>query len=161
MIDLSLSVVARGKLLVAAREGKPIPPDWAVDRDGQPTTDPKQGLDGMMLPTGGVKGTMLALVVELLCAALSGARLGFEADSFFTAEGNRPRIGQAFLVIDPGALGGPEVYFERVETLLAMMLEDPGVRIPGYRRDGLAETAQREGIEIGGSLARTAQDARQ
>ena len=160
VIDLSLSVVARGKLLVAAREGKPIPPDWAVDRDGRPTTDPKQGLEGMMLPTGGVKGTMLALIVELLCSALSGARLGFEADSFFTAEGNRPRIGQAFLVIDPGALGGAEVYFERVETLLAMMLQDPGVRIPGYRRDGLAETAQRDGIEIGAALARTAQDTR-
>jgi (2R)-3-sulfolactate dehydrogenase (NADP+) len=152
VIDLSLSVVARGKLLVAAREGKPIPPDWATDREGRPTTDPKQGLDGMMLPAGGVKGTMLALIVELLCSALSGARLGFEADSFFTAEGNRPRIGQAFLVIDPGALGGAEVYFERVETLLTMMLQDSGVRVPGYRRDGLAETAQRDGITIGAPL---------
>jgi (2R)-3-sulfolactate dehydrogenase (NADP+) len=152
VIDLSLSVVARGKLLVAAREGKTIPADWAVDRDGRPTTDPKQGLEGMMLPTGGVKGTMLALIVELLCTALSGARLGFEADSFFTAQGNRPRIGQSFLVIDPAALGGPEVYFERLEALLAMMLQDPGVRVPGYRRDGLAETARREGIEIGAPL---------
>jgi (2R)-3-sulfolactate dehydrogenase (NADP+) len=152
VVDLSLSVVARGKLLVAAREGKPIPPDWAVDKDGRPTTDPKAGLEGMMLPVGGVKGTMLALVVELLCSALTGARLGFEADSFFTAEGNRPRIGQAFLVIDPAALAGLDVYFERVETLLAMMLQDPTVRIPGYRRQWLAEDAQRAGIEVGAAL---------
>jgi (2R)-3-sulfolactate dehydrogenase (NADP+) len=152
VIDLSLSVVARGKLLVAAREGKPIPPDWAVDKEGRPTTDPKAGLEGMMLPVGGVKGTMLALVVELLCSALTGARLGFEADSFFTPEGNRPRIGQAFLVIDPAALAGDDVYSERVETLLAMMLQDPTVRIPGYRGRWLAEEAQREGIEIGAAL---------
>jgi (2R)-3-sulfolactate dehydrogenase (NADP+) len=152
VMDLSLSVVARGKLLVAAREGKPIPPDWAVDKEGRPTTDPKEGLDGMMLPVGGVKGTMLALMVELLCAALTGARLGFEADSFFSSEGNRPRIGQAFLVLDPAALAGHDVYFERVETLLAVMLQDPTVRIPGYRREWLAEEARREGIEIGAAL---------
>jgi (2R)-3-sulfolactate dehydrogenase (NADP+) len=152
VIDLSLSVVARGKLLVAAREGKPIPSDWAVDRAGQPTTDAKLGLEGMMLPVGGMKGTMLAMLVELLCAALSGARLGFEADSFFTAEGNQPRIGQAFLLIDPSALAGTDAYLERVETLLAMMLQDPDVRIPGARRLGLAETARRERIEISAPL---------
>jgi (2R)-3-sulfolactate dehydrogenase (NADP+) len=146
--DLSLSVVARGKLLVAAAEGKTIPPDWATDRDGQPTTDPKKGLEGMMLPAGGVKGTMLALIVELLCTALSGSRLGFEADSFFNAEGNRPRIGQAFLVIDPAALAGRDVYFERVETLLEAMLQDPNIRIPGQRRQQQAETARTQGIEI-------------
>jgi (2R)-3-sulfolactate dehydrogenase (NADP+) len=152
VVDLSLSVVARGKLLVAAREGKPIPPDWAVDKEGRPTTDPKAGLEGMMLPVGGVKGTMLALVVELLCTALTGARLGFEADSFFSNEGNRPRIGQAFLVLDPAALAGLDVYFERVETLLGMMLQDPTVRIPGDRRRWLAEDARREGVEIGAAL---------
>jgi (2R)-3-sulfolactate dehydrogenase (NADP+) len=152
VVDLSLSVVARGKLLVAAREGKPIPPGWAVDREGRPTTDPATGLEGMMLPVGGVKGTMLALVVELLCTALTGARLGFEADSFFGATGNRPRIGQGFLVLDPGALAGLEVYFERVETLLAMMLQDPEVRLPGSRRDRLAETARAEGLDIPDSV---------
>ena len=57
---------------------------------------------------GGTKGAMLALVVELLACALTGAAMGFEADSFFVDEGNRPRIGQAFLVIDPGALAGTQ-----------------------------------------------------
>ena len=58
---------------------------------------------------GGTKGAMLALVVELLACALTGAAFGFEADSFFVDEGNRPRIGQAFLVIDPDALAGRDV----------------------------------------------------
>ena len=148
VVDLSLSEVARGKLMVAAREGKPIPPGWALDKDGNPTTDPRAGLDGMMLPAGGVKGAMLALVVELLCCALTGARMGFEADSMFSEAGNRPQIGQAFLVIDPGALAGRDVYDERVETLVAAMLADPEVRLPGARRQALADRAGAEGVEV-------------
>jgi (2R)-3-sulfolactate dehydrogenase (NADP+) len=148
VIDLSLSEVARGKIMVAAREGKPIPRGWAVDKAGNPTTDAKAALEGMMLPTGGVKGAMLATIVELLCVALTGSHFGFEADSFLTEEGERPRIGQSFLVIDPGALAGNDVYASRVETLLGMMLSDPEVRIPGYRRDALAATAARDGIDV-------------
>lgn len=148
VIDLSLSEVARGKLMVAAREGKQIPLGWALDSAGNPTTDPQQGLEGMMLPAGGVKGAMLALMVELLCCALTGARFGFEADSFFTDQGNRARIGQAFLVIDPAALAGPEVYHERIETLITTMTIDADVRLPGARRKKLAEKASAEGVEI-------------
>jgi (2R)-3-sulfolactate dehydrogenase (NADP+) len=152
VIDLSLSEVARGKLMVAAREGKPIPPGWALDKEGNPTTDPKAGLEGMMLPAGGVKGAMLALVVELLCCSLTGAAFGFEADSFFTEAGNRPRIGQAFLVIDPGALAGAEVFYERIETLVSAMLADEEVRLPGARRLALARRAQEEGLEVSAAL---------
>jgi len=148
VIDLSLSEVARGKVMVAAREGKPIPLGWALDRDGNPTTDAKRALEGMMLPAGGVKGAMLALVVELLCCALTGAHMGFEADTFFVDAGNRPKIGQAFLVIDPGALAGPDVFDERIETLVKTMLRDPDVRLPGARRDALAAKAARDGIEV-------------
>lgn len=151
-IDLALSEVARGKLMVAARDGKPIPAGWALDKNGQPTTDPKAGLEGMMCPAGGVKGAMLALIVELLCCALTGAAFGFEADSFFEAEGNRPRIGQAFLVIDPGALAGTDTYLERVETLLAAMLVDPEVRVPGERRRAIAREARQNGIEVADAL---------
>jgi (2R)-3-sulfolactate dehydrogenase (NADP+) len=152
MIDLSLSEVARGKLMIAAKKGESIPLGWALDKDGKPTTDPKAGMEGTMMPAGGVKGAMLALIVELLCCALTGASFGFEADSFFVDAGNRPRIGQAFLVIDPDALAGREMFFARIETLIAAMLAEDGVRLPGYRRSGLAESAQREGVEIPDAL---------
>jgi (2R)-3-sulfolactate dehydrogenase (NADP+) len=148
LIDLSLSAVARGKLMVAAREGKPIPLGWALDPGGSPTTDPQAGLEGSMLALGGAKGAMLALVVELLVTALTGAALGFEATSFFVDEGNRPRLGQAFLAIDPAALAGRAVYDERVETLIAAMSADPAVRLPGERREALASSAAEEGLEI-------------
>ncbi len=155
MIDLSLSEVARGKVMVAAKQGKPIPTGWAVDRDGQPTTDAQAALEGSMLPIGAAsspKGAMLALVVELLVTALIGAQFGFEASSFFEDAGNRPRIGQAFIVIDPGALAGSASYLDRVEVLVAEMLRDDGVRLPGARREELRRRAEAEGIEVPDAL---------
>jgi (2R)-3-sulfolactate dehydrogenase (NADP+) len=155
MIDLSLSEVARGKLMVAAKEGRPIPEGWALDAGGRPTTDPRAGLAGSMLPVGAAtspKGAMLALVVELLVTALIGAHFGYEASSFFVDEGNRPGIGQAFIVIDPGALAGQASYLERVEALVAEMGVDEGVRLPGERRDKLLQRARDEGLEVADAL---------
>ncbi len=151
MIDLSLSEVARGKVMVAAKKGEPIPLGWALDAAGNPTTDAKAALEGSMLPIGAVsspKGAMLALMVELLVTALIGAQYGFEASSFFVDEGNRPRIGQAFIVIDPGALAGTSHYLDRVEVLVAEMLKDEGVRLPGARREALRRKAEAEGIDV-------------
>ncbi len=155
MIDLSLSEVARGKLMVAAKEGRAIPAGWALDAEGRPTTDARAGLGGSMLPIGAAsspKGAMLALVVELLVSAVIGARFGFEASSFFVGEGNRPGIGQAFIVIDPGALAGRDRFLDRIEVLVAEMLSDEGVRLPGARREALRLQAEAEGIEVADAL---------
>jgi (2R)-3-sulfolactate dehydrogenase (NADP+) len=155
MVDLSLSEVARGKVMVAAKEGKPIPPGWALDAAGNPTTDAAAALQGSMLPIGAVsspKGAMLALVVELLVTAVIGANFGFEASSFFVDEGNRPAIGQAFIAIDPGALAGNDAYLDRLEVLVAEMLKDDGVRLPGARREALRRKAEAEGIEVPDAL---------
>ena len=158
MIDLSLSEVARGKVMVAAKKGEAIPPGWALDSEGRPTTDAQAALAGSMLPLGAVsspKGAMLALVVELLVTALIGAQFGFEASSFFVDEGNRPRIGQAFIVVDPGALTGSSHYLDRVEVLVAEMLRDEGVRLPGARREALRRRAESEGIEVADAMLAT------
>jgi (2R)-3-sulfolactate dehydrogenase (NADP+) len=152
MVDLSLSQVARGRIMVAAQKGEPIPEGWAMDVHGNPTTDAEAGLAGSMAPAGGVKGAMLALVVELMCCALTGAAFGFEADSFFSEQGNQPRIAQAFLIIDPEALAGRAVYLERVETLIEKMLEDEGVRLPGARRYRLERAARDKGVNIPDAL---------
>ncbi len=152
LIDLSLSEVARGKIMLAAKKGEPIPPGWALDKNGAPTTDAKAALEGLMLPAGGVKGAMLAMAVELLCVALTGAAFGFEADSFFVDEGNVPRLGQVFWVIDPLALAGRDTYLSRIEALVAALQADDGVRLPGARRDALAQDASREGIDVSDAL---------
>lgn len=151
IIDLSLTEVARGKIMVAAKDGKPIPLGWALDADGKPTTDAKAALTGSMAAIGGVKGVLLALMVELLCCALTGAQFGFENDSFF--EPGRPAsIGHALLAIDPGALAGSSAYEERIETLIAAMLEDEGVRLPGERRHKLVADARASGIAVPDAL---------
>lgn len=148
VVDLALSKVARGRIMVAAKEGRPIPPGWAIDAAGEPTTDPQAALGGAMLAAGGTKGALLALVVELLCCALTGAAFGFEADGFFAEAGHRPRLGQAILAVDPGALAGREAFLDRVEALVGAMLGDDGVRLPGARRAALAGAAEREGLEV-------------
>jgi (2R)-3-sulfolactate dehydrogenase (NADP+) len=104
-----------------------------------------------MLPIGAVsspKGAMLALVVELLVTALIGANFGFEASSFFVDAGNRPHLGQTFIVIDPDALAGRAGFLDRVEVLVREMLVDDGVRLPGARREALLLAARAQGLEI-------------
>lgn len=148
VIDLALTTVVRGKIMLAMKRGEKIPEGWALDRNGKPTTDPKEAIEhGSLFPIGGVKGAMLALMFELICSSLTGAAIGSEADSFFSEQGNRPRIGQAFFAIDPGQLAGLDRYHERVETLVAAMQSDPEVRLPGARRFA-AERAGKAGIEV-------------
>jgi (2R)-3-sulfolactate dehydrogenase (NADP+) len=149
VVDLALTTVVRGKIMVAMQKGERIPEGWALDRDGKPTTDPKEAIErGSLFPIGGSKGAMLALAFELVCAALTGAAIGPEADSFFAEQGNKPRIGQAFLAIDPSALAGTEKYLERVETVVRAMLADEGVRLPGARRFAAEKRLAQEGIEV-------------
>jgi (2R)-3-sulfolactate dehydrogenase (NADP+) len=149
VIDLALTTVVRGKIMMAMRKGERIPEGWALDRHGKPTTDPKEAIEhGSLFPIGGAKGAMLALMFELICASLTGAAIGPEADSFFSEHGNRPRIGQAFIAIDPAALAGSEKSAERVETIVATMLADPDVRLPGARRFAAERASRAAGIEI-------------
>jgi len=148
VIDLALTTVVRGRIMTAMRKGERIPEGWALDRHGKPTTDPKEAIEhGSLFPIGGSKGAMLALMFELICASLTGAAIGPEADSFFSEQGNKPRIGQAFIAIDPGALAGLDKFAERVETVVSTMLSDPEVRLPGARRFA-SERAAKAGIEV-------------
>jgi (2R)-3-sulfolactate dehydrogenase (NADP+) len=147
VVDLSLTEVVRGKIMLHAKEGKPIPLGWALDKDGNPTTDAKAALTGSLSPIGGAKGAALALMVEVLSVALTGAALSFENDSYFEP-GNKPRIGHAFVAIDPEAVAGSHVYYSRLEALVATMLADEAVRLPGIRRVRAAAQARVDGIEL-------------
>jgi (2R)-3-sulfolactate dehydrogenase (NADP+) len=151
VVDLSLTEVVRGKIMLYAKEGKPIPLGWAVDKDGNPTTDPKAALTGSLTAIGGVKGATLALMVEVLTVALTGAAFSFENDSYFEP-GNKPRIGHAILAIDPDALAGADSYFSRLEVMVSKMLADAGVRLPGTRRQQAAARARAEGVDIPDAL---------
>ncbi len=147
VIDLSLSKVARGKIMFAKQENQAIPEGWALDAKGQPTTDPQAALAGTMLPMGEAKGAALVLMVELLAAALTGANFGFEASSFFEAQGRPPAVGQLLIALAPGPLSGNR-FAERLETLLGAILGQEGTRLPGERRLKLREQARQSGINL-------------
>lgn len=154
VIDLALTTVVRGKIMMAMRKGERIPEGWALDRHGKPTTDPREAIEhGSLFPIGGAKGAMLAMMFELLCSSLTGAAIGPEADSFFAEDGNKPRIGQSFIAIDPAGLSGTDKFAERVETLVRTMQADPEVRLPGARRFA-AEKAAAGGVEVPEDLVR-------
>ncbi|MBL8571831.1 MAG: Ldh family oxidoreductase [Phreatobacter sp.] len=151
VIDLSLSKVARGRIMVAAQKGEAIPEGWALDAEGRPTTDAKSALKGTMIPMGDAKGAALVLMVEILAAALTGANFGYEASSFFDDKGGPPRVGQFFLLIDPGKFAG-DGFGARVEVLAQAILTESGTRLPGERRLKLRAKAQADGIEIPDAL---------
>ncbi len=153
VVDLSMTTVTRGRIMLAAQKGERIPEGWALDRHGKPTTDPQEALEaGTLFPVGGSKGAMLALVFELLCTALTGAAISRDNDSFWVEQGNRPSLGQGFIAIDPGAAAGRAVYDQRLETLIAMMLSEEGVRLPGGRRFDAQRLAMAQGVDVPDAL---------
>ena len=152
VIDLSMGLLARGKILQAAKKGELIPEGAAVDAQGNPTRDPAKAFDGALLPFGGPKGYALALMVEIMSAALTGASLAIEASSLFTPDGPAPRLGQSFLIMDPAATAGAS-FVDRVEQRLTFITDQPGTRLPGDRRIGLSQQArQSNSIELADDL---------
>lgn len=146
VVDLSLSQVARGRIMAAHQKGERIPEGWAFDADGQPTTDAERALSGMMAPLGGAKGIALALMVELLAAGLTGANYAADASSFFTADGSAPGVGQLLIAIDPAALSGDAVLSHL--AALAAEIEDAGGRLPGRRRQSIRSKLTLAGIPV-------------
>jgi (2R)-3-sulfolactate dehydrogenase (NADP+) len=147
LIDQSASTIAKSEVMKHAREGKPIPEGWALDPEGNPTTDPEVGLKGSMAPSGGYKGVGVALLVETMAAALSGALLGKDASPFSGTAGGPPRTGQCFLAIDPDA-GAHGLFAERMGALTAAIRAQEGARLPGDGRRTKRQRAAAEGVEV-------------
>lgn len=147
VIDLALSRVARGKILAAQRAGEEIPDDWALDSSGNPTTDPAAAMAGSMLPIGGAKGAALVLMVELLAAAVTGSNFGYEATSFFIADGAPPHIGHTLIAIEPGTASGGR-FPERVSTIVDAIERTDGARLPGSTRLSKRGEASANGLSI-------------
>ena len=151
VIDLSLSRVARGKIMAAQRAGESIPDTWALDAEGKATTEPDRAMQGSMLPIGDAKGAALALMVEILSAALTGSRFGYEASSFFEGEGEPPNIGHLLVVFDAGIVSGG-TFGERLGAILGKIEDTPGARIPGSSRLARRAEAASEGIVLDAAL---------
>ena len=154
VIDMALSQVARSRIVAAKKAGATIPPGWALDASGQPTTDPDAALAGALAPAGGVKGAALALIVEVLCGAVANGHFGWEASSFLDDRGPSPGVGQLLLAMDAEPLSAGN-FAGRMGQLLAALISESGVRIPGDRRLASRARAASAGIEIGAALHQT------
>ena len=135
----------------AAEAGRPIPLGWALDADGQPTTDAQAGRAGSMAPAGGVKGFAIGLLVEVLCAALAGGKLGPEQGSFTDNDGRSIDNGQFFIAIDPGTLSGG-TFDATVARLVQSITDQEGARLPNSRREANIARLSVEGLEIDDAL---------
>ncbi len=147
LIDQSSSAIAKSEVMKHAREGKDIPLGWALDSDGNPTTDPEAGLKGSMVPTGGYKGVGNALLVEIMAAALTGATLGIHASPFSGPVGGPPKTGQFFIAIDPRASSRGE-FEQRIAAIADSIRSQPGARLPGDGRRARRDVARQKGVDV-------------
>ncbi len=116
LLDMAMSVVARGKVRRAMQRGEPIPLGWALDAEGRPTTDAKAGYEGVVLPLGGVKGSGLSLMMEILAGVMSGSAFGGQVGNQYFDD--RPQdVGHCFIAIRPDLFMPMAEYDTRMEAL--------------------------------------------
>jgi len=146
VFDVATSEVAYGKLIAARHKKQALPEGWALDRSGQPTTDPRAGMEGILLPSGGAKGIGLAMLIEVLAGSLTGTRPVFGEQIF----------GAFLLVVDPAA--GHTGFAEHVAGWLATYAgSGPQARYPGQRAEAVRAERARSGIVLAGPLLATLQ----
>jgi (2R)-3-sulfolactate dehydrogenase (NADP+) len=156
IVDMATTTVARGKIAAMAQRGEPLPPGWALDASGQPTTDARAALAGMLSPLGGAKGFALALVVEALAAGLAGPRPSTEVADMFAADAEaRPQgLGHLLIAIDPARFGQqPDEARARLDRLAAAV-QSHGGRLPGGDRRLPADLDPGEPLTVTGDTLR-------
>ncbi|WP_081889689.1 Ldh family oxidoreductase [Caballeronia sordidicola] len=164
MLDMATSVVAFGKIRRAARRGESIPADWALDVNGQATTDPNAAINGVVLPMGGPKGSGLGLMMELMAGVMSGSAFGGEVRNQNSDFEQPQNVGHAFLTFRPD-IGLPLAdYFGRAEELVSRAKASPlaegvdKIMMPGEIEGARAARAKRDGLQIAAQDAEMLRD---
>ncbi len=117
LLDMATSIVARGKIILAAKEGKTIPEGWAVDPDGEFTTDPESALKGAVLPFGGPKGSGIAIMIDIFSGILSGAEFGSHIGSLYDDFSKPQNVGNFMMVFNIASFCPVEEFKERIELM--------------------------------------------
>ena len=158
VLDMSSSVVARGKIRLASLGGESIPTGWALDSEGLPTTDPKKALKGSLLPLGGPKGSGLAMMIDILAGLVSGSAYGRKLKSFHELEGPTG-VGASFIAVDLGRFIDPALFASLIEEYtseIKALRKQPGVNeilLPGEVESNKEAESRRLGIEIPEAVA--------
>ena len=126
--DQSTTTVALGKITMAKTAGESIPQGWAVDKDGNPTTDPEAALAGSLVSMGGYKGWGFGLMAELLAAGMAGGVVSREVKPLKAPEGAPHDLGQYYILLDPAS---GQAFYDRLAQVAAGVALDEGSRMPG------------------------------
>ncbi len=148
VFDQASSVMARGEVMLAAREGHALPEGVGVDEDGSPSTDPNAVLKGALLAFGGYKGSSIAMMVELLAGGLIGESFSFEAAARDNGDGGPPQGGEFMLAMDPSLFGDAAGWADHAEKLFDKIKEQDGTRLPGARRHSNRNETSRSGVAV-------------
>ncbi len=154
-VDMATSVSARGKLLEARRKGEEIPPNTAIDKDGNPTTDPEAALEGTILPFGGVKGYALSLMIEIMCGPLVNAAFGTKVTGTAGDYKENCNKGDLFIAIDPSKFVSIDTFKEQVEEFVAEIRESGNTFIPGDLEVKRIAENEEKGLDIDPKLYET------
>lgn len=155
VFDIACSVAARGHILLAAREGKPIPQGWAVDEAGAPTTDAKRALKGALLPMGGHKGIGIAMMVECLAGAMAATAASLDPGrNALPAAGAVGRQGAFFWMVRPGAFLEAGLFGDYMASWTRTYLAAGAgkAQLPGSRGARLEKEGRAHGIELGDAI---------
>jgi ureidoglycolate dehydrogenase (NAD+) len=161
IIDIAMSIVARGRIRKHLEHGESIPAGWAMDPQGQPTTDPREALKGTVLPIGNHKGYGLAMAVDILAGVLTGGAFAMDVKSLFQQRDKPQRVSHFFILIDIPQVIGLDAYFERMEALCTLMKTsepfDPDlpVLLPGEPEAMAIEENTKSGIPMNAAWIET------
>jgi LDH2 family malate/lactate/ureidoglycolate dehydrogenase len=154
VFDMATSIVARGKIILAAQKGESIPEGWAIDTEGRITTDAKKALEGAVLPFGGAKGSAIAILIDIFAGILTGAAFGPHIGDLYRNFKERQNLGHVFAAIDPRAFGDIEEFKNRVDQMIDEIKGLPPaygveeVLLPGEIEFRTEEVRKREGIPL-------------
>lgn len=155
VFDMATSNVARGHVLMAERAGRPIPEGWAIGPDGRPTTDPRQALEGAMLPVGGPKGIGLAMMVECLAGSLSGTTPPPMREADGSSGSAAMHLGAFLIVANPERLAGRAVFDAHVSAWVERYLAaGAGARLPGQRAAATERARRANGLQLSAEIVR-------
>lgn len=154
VLDMATTAFARGKVFIAARKGVPLPEGVALNKDGEPTTDAKEALEGIMLPASGPKGFGLSLVIDLLCGIMTGSKYGAHITPIFGAIETPQNIGHFAFFLNIEDFVPLEQYYKEIEDSIAIMKKSrlakgyDRIYMPGEIEAGIRENNLQDGIAI-------------
>lgn len=160
VFDMATSVVARGKIIMAEKNHQKIPLGWAISKDGKPTTDPAEALDGLVLPVGGPKGSGIALLVEVLSSLFTGASFGPHIGDLYRNFDEPQNVGHSFIVMRVDLFQTAEEFKKRInqmiEEMKSMELADgtDQIYMPGEIEANKAKEREANGIPISEEVLR-------